>query len=431
LSKGKSPRRPGLPISVSGFRDSFLEGQQDLHKSLDSKVEALKEAVERSMQLVNTAPSLASIGQETPGGRVGRSPSNTDITIRSASSCDNSTAGIVFEDNGSRPPRPDEPHRMIALLQRHVEDQQQQQRAKIAMLSEKWEERFVALEKALNSGLETATVATTSMNERLAKFMGLAEVLEGAVQRVVQSDRDIASLSRRTARLEDSLARKVAEIEGDVAGLAQELATDRAERPSADPAAGGESDAAKPRSGDGEGRQLSARNDVDRLARQLTDERAERLQLALEVQGTRCDLERMHALLDTTTDHLSSLSRELCTSGGEGLSAERRDNWGMQLDALRREIRREAAGRAASLAAGTSSRRHRRSPGALKIRSGSSRIERIEEEEEEEQQQQQQQVPEVLDGDTGSAASQRPSFGPQMAAVPRGWGSGGSNSEGR
>jgi len=244
--------------------------------------------------------------------------------------------------------------------------------------------------------------------------------LEGAVKRVVQSDRDIESLSRRVARVEDALARKVAEVEGDVACLAQELANDRAERPSTGSTLGSESSAAKPR-GSAEGRLLPGRNDLECIARELSAERAERLQLALEVQGTRCDLERLHALLDTANDHLSSLSRELTASSGSGgLPPERRDSWGLQMDALRREIRREAAGRASGLSTGSSSKGHHRSPGAHRIhRTGSSRIERIEEEVEEEQ-----RTPEAVDGDTGSAASQRLPGGSANATVPRGWGSG-------
>jgi len=415
-----APRRPAIPGSMAEFRDSLFESEQAMRNTLDFKVEALKGAFERSVQLVKGAPSLSSTGQDTPGGAKGRAPS-TDATTRSVGSCDDAVA-MTGEDIAGLS-RQEEVHLMLTKMQRRLEEQQQQQRSKYVMLSEKWEARFVALEKALNSGLETATVATTSMNERLAKFMGLAEVLEGAVKRVVQSDRDIASLARRVARVEDSLARKVSEVEGDVACLAQELANDRAERPSA-AAAQAEGASGGPRGGGDGGRPASSRNDVDRLARDLCEERAERLQLALEVQGTRCDLEQLHALLDTANDHLASLSRELsaaasCSSGS--LPPERADSWGLQLDALRREIRREAAGRASGLAQGTSSKGHRRSPGAHRIpRSGSSRIERIEEGEEEEE-----RMPEALDGDTGSDASQRPSTGSASGSVPRGWGSGG------
>lgn len=428
------PRRPGASGSVADYRDSLVEREQAMRDTLDSKVEALRGAFERSVQLVKGAPSLTGSGQDTPGGKMGRSPS-ADASMRSVSSCDDASP-LAAHENGSGPrPRHEEVHMVLNTMQRRLEEQEVQRRNKHAALSEKWEARFSALEKALNSGLETATVATTSMNERLAKFMGLAEVLEGAVKRVVQSDREIASLSRRMARVEEALARKVAAVEGDVACLAQELANDRSERSSTGGSAiESEGRSSKPSASGGEGGEghpVLGRNDLERLARELSDERAERLQLALEVQGTRCDMEQLHALVDTANDHLSSLSRELTASSGSGgLPPERRDNWGMQLDALRREIRREAAGRAAGLASGTSSKGHRRSPGAHRMpRSGSSRIERIEEEVEEEQ-----QVPEALDGDTGSDASQasqqRPSTGSPSSNVPRGWGSSGPSPEG-
>ncbi|CAE7254535.1 unnamed protein product [Symbiodinium sp. CCMP2456] len=93
---------------------------------------------------------------------------------------------------------------------------QSQQEALIAKLTQRWEQRFAALEQALSSGLEVATAATGSMNDRLTRFVSLAEVLEGAVERVIHSSKDIATLSR-----------KVSQIEDDVACLAQELASDQ------------------------------------------------------------------------------------------------------------------------------------------------------------------------------------------------------------
>ncbi|CAJ1358438.1 unnamed protein product [Effrenium voratum] len=108
---------------------------------------------------------------------------------------------------------------VLQRLQQHLRDQQAQQHELLTQLTARWEARFTALEQALSSSLEVATVATTSMNERLRRILSLGEVLEGAVERVMSSSKDVAALTR-----------KVGQIEDDVACLAQELASDRSER---------------------------------------------------------------------------------------------------------------------------------------------------------------------------------------------------------
>ncbi|CAJ1396555.1 unnamed protein product [Effrenium voratum] len=72
---------------------------------------------------------------------------------------------------------------VLQRLQQHLRDQQAQQHELLTQLTARWEARFTALEQALSSSLEVATVATTSMNERLRRILSLGEVLEGAVER--------------------------------------------------------------------------------------------------------------------------------------------------------------------------------------------------------------------------------------------------------
>merc|ERR1712203_106263 len=52
-------------------------------------------------------------------------------------------------------------------------------------------------------------------------------------------------------------------------------------------------------------------NDIGRFARDLSDERTERRQLALELQNNVADTQELRGMLDTTNDRLQVISQEL------------------------------------------------------------------------------------------------------------------------
>merc|ERR1719188_1729206 len=104
-------------------------------------------------------------------------------------------------------------------MRQRLEWQQAKFDEQLTSLASQWEQRFTSLEQALNKGLEMAATTTTSMNDRLAKFMNLAGVLENAVERAVNNSKEVASLGK-----------KVGVIQDDVACLAQELASEKVER---------------------------------------------------------------------------------------------------------------------------------------------------------------------------------------------------------
>ena len=188
---------------------------------------------------------------------------------------------------------------------------QAQQEATLSKLTQRWEQRFAALESALSSGLEVAAAATTSMNERLTRFVSLAEVLEGAVERVIHSSKDIATLSR-----------KVGQIEDDVACLAQELASDRKDRSEAVSLAQLDAvceelrrDLRRPVSSDfvegsgGPGGSGSPQATLSALSQALGEERAERLRLSSEQRRFAAHAERLEQMLQGATEQLALLAR--------------------------------------------------------------------------------------------------------------------------
>lgn len=184
---------------------------------------------------------------------------------------------------------------------------QSQQEALIAKLTQRWEQRFAALEQALSSGLEVATAATGSMNDRLTRFVSLAEVLEGAVERVIHSSKDIATLSR-----------KVSQIEDDVACLAQELASDQKGRSEAVTLA--EVDAACEElrrelgrrpvlSVEGEGSGSNGSSSLNSLSAALGEERSERLRLSAEQRRMAKQAEQLESRLQTAQEQLAQVAR--------------------------------------------------------------------------------------------------------------------------
>lgn len=319
-------------------------------------------------------------------------------------------------------------------MQRH----QAQLRERLASVAAQWEHRVGALEQALNRGLETAVSATSAMNERMTKFVRLAEVLETAVERSITTSKDVAHLSR-----------KVLTIEDDVACLAQELATDKADRSKAQSlhmkqaeaqvtnlcntvrdelrqvqhigaglmqAAGG--------AGGGQEQRPPLPGDMDRLAWELSEERAERRRLAQELHSTTADTELIRGTLDTTNEHLVRLSREIGYLA-KGAANDREEARQAGTSPLGKQ---DLLG---SVRPGTSSRKAYRSPGVTgRSQSRHTTFGRIDEE------------PQTLQSDTGSDATElegsswsahladgADGSAGDSAPLPRGWG-GGSTSPG-
>jgi len=294
--------------------------QTDLLKasctSLDAKVDALKGAFEMSAALLKAAPPIDINQQEGSirSGQISPRLSETDLEISEIADV----------------------RRTVTTLQHRFEQQQRNQRGMMSRLSTQVEQRFVALEQALNSGLETATLATTSMNDRLAKFVGLAEVLETAVQRVVASDKDMTALARKVERTEAGLYSRVQGVEGDIAGLASDLASFRLEISSIK--AGGLSAAnSSPSAASNTSGSMIETGEIDRLVSTLNEDRH---RISLELQSSACSVQQLYSLLDTTSDQLRNLQQEL-QKGSEGDRADFRNEYSARLEALRKDISSE------------------------------------------------------------------------------------------
>lgn len=287
--------------SLQHLSSSLLQGRQTFRDEMEAHLEAVRGALENSSSAFSKAPRLHP-GNDTPTSSNFATMSQEFPMTDVAAGLEETRAGLI-------------------RLQQHIKQQQMQQREMLHQITTRWEQRFAALEQALSSGLETTTLATSSMNERLAKFMSLAEVLEGAVERVISSNKDVATLSRRTGTLED-----------DVACLAQELASDRAERRAdAQGAAEGalrqaETQVAALRDEvRAELRRACAAgpigsvddsisgSELKRLSREIGEERSERRKLALDVKG----------LLHSTNEQLMRISRELCGSSADASPSSR------------------------------------------------------------------------------------------------------------
>merc|ERR1719387_446816 len=168
-------------------------------------------------------------------------------------------------------------------------------------------------------------------------------------------------------------------------------------------------------------------NDLDRLARELSEERAERRQLALELHNNTSDTEKIHSLMATTNEHLMNLSRELSKlAKGGGV----KNDYAQRLESLGKELR--STGIASAQAATGSALGSRSSSGSsnsgsmsswallsrtLKTRMTTGRslqaegIPTIEEETE---------ASTAVDADTGSDAGDRPVSQMPWGAVPSG-----------
>jgi hypothetical protein len=208
----------------------------------------------------------------------------------------------------------------LVTLQRNIEQQQGAQSALIANLSAQWEQRFMALEQGVNSGLKICTTTAASMNERSGKFLRLGEVLEGALDRIVDDGKDMATLSQNVSKTQRDVERLVQEladekgerrqaitdlarqVDGQVAGLrGQSVGVGSAL--SHNPKAAAELD--------------SLRGEVGRLQRELAEEVTERRQLSRELQLSTSDTAQLKEKLDALQDQSLRISRDVNSTRDE------------------------------------------------------------------------------------------------------------------
>merc|ERR1711879_454833 len=79
---------------------------------------------------------------------------------------------------------------------------------------------------------------------------------------------------------------------------------------------------------------------VDRLAKELCDERTERRQLALALQNNSSDTEDLRRMLDTANEHLLLLSREFSSiTNSSAFKAECHTEHAERLEQLTKELR--------------------------------------------------------------------------------------------
>jgi len=239
----------------------------------------------------------------------------------------------------------------LAALQAHIEEQQRYQTGLLESLSQQWELRFATIEKALLNGLEGASAASALMNERSGRFVLLAEGLEHAISKSVGTTEEVSVLAQDVKR-----------VEKDLACLAEELASEKAERQRTLAAVGQQTehqvaclcanikdsllchvrDTNTAVDGDGCSK-------IDRLDREVRQERAERSQLATECRTTANETEQLRKLLASANEYLFNLSHELVVgyggNGNQSQSAGLKLEYAQRLESLGKELRGELAGR--------------------------------------------------------------------------------------
>jgi len=176
-----------------------------------AQVEAAMRSFQRSTALLSASESTATSHEQVMSLLEG--VKSTQLEAAGAGT------GIVRPSAGDEWPQQENLPAGLASLRRLVEQHQAQQCDLMSQLILHWEQRFATLEQATRGCFESATVATTQMNERLAKFMGFAGKLEGAVEFTLASSASMASLSKRMERIEE-----------DMAALAQGFAKEHSER---------------------------------------------------------------------------------------------------------------------------------------------------------------------------------------------------------
>jgi len=110
-------------------------------------------------------------------------------------------------------------HKELLKILHTIEEQQGVQRETLSKLTHQWESRFRTLEKAVHKSMQMASATSTLMDERSARFQKLGEVLETAVDRAVSCSRDVSSL-----------AQKVTKVENDLEVLARQITEERCTR---------------------------------------------------------------------------------------------------------------------------------------------------------------------------------------------------------
>lgn len=205
---------------------------------------------------------------------------------------------------------------VLATLQRTFEQQQGEQRSLVVNLTAQWEQRFASVLQCL----KTTTTTAASMNERSAKFLRLGEVLEGALDQMSNDSKNVTLLFD-----------KVNKIEANMGDLSHELADVKIEwqkmlhvvsRHTNDPMAmlhkccEAECTNSNAISGSADMHEGSHR-DVEHLSWELSEECAERRQLAREVQDNMLHTVTLRERLDATNEQLFRLSQELHARQGE------------------------------------------------------------------------------------------------------------------
>jgi len=199
--------------------------------------------------------------------------------------------------------------------------------------------------------LEGASAASAQMNEQSGRFVHLAEGLEHAISKAVGATKEVSVL-----------AQDVKKVEEDLACLAAELASEKAERQRTLAAVGQQTehqvaclcatikdsllchvrDTNTAVDGDGCSK-------IDRLDREVRQERAERSQLATECRTTANETEQLRKLLASANEYLFNLSHELVVgyggNGNQSQSAGLKLEYAQRLESLGKELRGELAGR--------------------------------------------------------------------------------------
>jgi len=115
-------------------------------------------------------------------------------------------------------------HQELFKLLHAIEEQQVCQRGTMTKLAQQWESRFHTLEKTVNRTAEMASLTSVHVNERLAKFVKLGEVLENAVDRAVACASDVSSLTNKCSKVENHLELLGHQIAGERCTRAAEVA---------------------------------------------------------------------------------------------------------------------------------------------------------------------------------------------------------------
>lgn len=280
---------------------------------LETKIQEMTGLLQTSSQQLKTMPPVTLDQHDSEGARI-----HMKATIQSAA--------MLAAGQGPSHPAAQTSAVVYSVVEKLFEEHQQRQHELLESLATRWERRFAALEQALNSGLESATTAAFTMNERLAKFMTLATALEGAVEKAMT-----------TAQRASALSREVRKVEGDLAVLAKEVAKDRRDhfallerfgeelhqrvglhcqkmaedvKNAARLSTPGQVVIAPPGANT-----TQCLSELERVARELTEERMERRQLQIQLQKAVTDTTQLQGLLSQTNESLHRLKSDVASRG--------------------------------------------------------------------------------------------------------------------